>query len=529
MRNVDIAALRPYFADRLNAVLARAELSGRGSVDVAQAGTDDALALSYKGSARLSNLHVLDAAGESDLLRWQALDAEKVEVVAGTAAPVVDVGHLTLSDFYARVILGEQGRLNLADLVEADPPSASRTDAGAPPPRIRVGGIEFVRGNVNFTDNFVRPNYTANLTDLGGTVGALSSDGGGPAEVSIRSRVDRDAPVQIEGRLNPFATPLALDLRGTTKGVELPRLTPYSVKYAGYPITRGKLSIDVHYRIDDNRLQGDNRLFIDQLAFGERVDSPTATRLPVTLAVALLQNSRGEIDLRLPVSGSLDDPQFSIGGIIVQAIVNLLTKVVTAPFTLLASAFGGGPDLGHVEFAPGSAQLDEAQRHKLEALAKALADRPALRLDMTGRAATAIDSAPLKQAKFDARLRAAKVREIVRAGGSVDPDTVTIAADERERLIGRVYADEDIPGKPRNLLGIARSIPAAEMEKLVLATVGIGEEDLRRLANDRAAAVRDLLSEQGKLPRERLFLVAPLIDGEGQPKLPPARVDFSLN
>jgi len=354
-----------------------------------------------------------------------------------------------------------------------DPPTRA---AAALPARIRIGGTEILRGNVNFTDNFVKPNYTANLTDLVGTVGELSSDRAVLADVSIRGRVDRDAPVEITGKVNPLATPLALDLRGATRGVELPRLTPYSVKYAGYPITGGKLSMDVHYRIEDSKLQAENHLFLDQLTFGERVESPTATRLPVLLAVALLTNSRGEIDINLPISGSLDDPHFSIGGIIVQVIVNLLTKVVTAPFSLLAAAFGGGADLGHVEFAPGSALIAEAELKKLGTLAKALNDRPALRLDMTG----------------------------------------------------RVYADATIPDKPRNLIGMAKSIPAGEMEALIMTTVTVTETDLHRLANDRATSVRDHLSEQGKVPRERLFVVAPLLDDSGDAKLPPARVDFSL-
>ena len=307
-----------------------------------------------------------------------------------------------------------------------DPPT--RAAAGLPA-RIRIGGTEILRGNVNFTDNFVKPNYTANLTDLVGTVGELSSDRAVLADVSIRGRVDRDAPVEITGKVNPLATPLALDLRGATRGVELPRLTPYSVKYAGYPITGGKLSMDVHYRIEDSKLQAENHLFLDQLTFGERVESPTATKLPVLLAVALLTNSRGEIDINLPISGSLDDPHFSIGGIIVQVIVNLLTKVVTAPFSLLAAAFGGGANLGHVEFAPGSALIAEAELKKLGTLAKALNDRPALRLDMTGRAAAATDAEALRRAKLDEKLRAttSASRAKCRASGcSLSPRCSTI-------------------------------------------------------------------------------------------------------
>ena len=184
-----------------------------------------------------------------------------------------------------------------------------------------------MRGNVNFTDNFIKPNYTANMTGLSGTVTTLASDSGEPATMALAGMIDDEAPLEIGGRLNPLAPTLFLDIEGRTKGVDLPRLTPYSVKYAGYPITKGKLSMDVKYKVEAGKLQASNHLFLDQLTFGDKVDSPTATKLPVLLAVSLLKNTRGEIDINLPISGSLDDPKFSVGGIIVQVIVNLLTKV----------------------------------------------------------------------------------------------------------------------------------------------------------------------------------------------------------
>ncbi|MGZ8981843.1 MAG: DUF748 domain-containing protein, partial [Burkholderiaceae bacterium] len=368
-RNLDIGALRSYVADGLNATLARAELSGRGTATVAQPSKDAALKFNYKGTARLSNLHLLDGKGESDLLKWQVLDLEGIDVRAGEGAPFVELGKVALSDFYARVILSEQGRLNLADLAkrEGAPAEANAAEtksapaaggaarqalttvraapggngSGAARPTIRIGAVEIVRGNVNFTDNFIKPNYTANMTGLGGTVTRLASDSSEPATMNLSGKIDDDAPLEIAGRLNPLAPALFLDVEGRTKGVDLPRMTPYSVKYAGYPITKGKLSMDVKYKVEDQKLQASNHLFLDQLTFGEKVDSPTATKLPVLLAVSLLKNARGEIDLNLPISGSLDDPKFSVGGIIVQVIVNLLGKIVTAPFALLASAFGG--------------------------------------------------------------------------------------------------------------------------------------------------------------------------------------------
>jgi hypothetical protein len=580
-RSLDVSAVRPYLAARLNAVLARAEASARGRVTFDQPAEAAPLRITYKGSARLGNLHLLDARSENDLLKWQVLDLDQIDLKVGDGPPNVAIGKLALSDFYARVIVSEQGRLNLVDLIRreevpatgtpgpassgspvaatapkaepsmpvdretagtspspADAAAARSTSALAAPttdptaqrPVIRFGQMEFTRGNVNFTDNFIKPNYTANMTGLGGSVTTLASDSAEPATLTLAGKIDDDAPLDITGRLNPLAPQLFLDIEGRTKGVDLPRLTPYAVKYAGYPITKGKLSMEVSYKVENEKLAANNHLFLDQLTFGEKVESPTATKLPVLLAVSLLKNSKGEIDINLPISGTLNDPKFSVGGIIIQVIVNLLTKVVTAPFTLLAAAFGGGEELGYIEFAPGAAALGDAQSKRLDTLAKALNDRPGLKLDIVGRVDPAADTDGVRRAKYDSKLKAAKVKSLVRRGSdAVDPATVTIVDDERPALIAAVYSDEDIPGKPRNLIGIARSIPAPEMEALILANLAVSPEDLRALANQRATAVRNQLETQGKISRERLFLVEPKVTSEGiQDKGAKSRVDFAL-
>ena len=572
-RNLDISALRPYLAARLNAVLARAELSGRGRLTATQSAAEMPMVIGYRGNLRLGNMQLLDGNGENDLLRWQLLELQQVVATVGKETPDVSVGKVALSDFYARVILSEQGRLNLVDLVrregeapkpalatatptapEAQPvatappdervvaapevtssaaaPDATGADAASRGalPIMRIGQIDLVRGNVNFTDNFIKPNYTANMTGLSGTVTTLASDSAEPATMTIAGLIDNEAPVDISGRLNPLAPNLFLDIEGRTKGVDLPRLTPYSIKYAGYPIVKGKLSMEVKYKVEDGKLAANNHLFLDQLTFGDKVDSPSATKLPVLLAVSLLKNARGEIDINLPISGTLNDPKFSVGGVIIQVIVNLLTKVVTAPFTLLAAAFGGGEELGVVEFAAGSAALAPEQLKRVDTLSKALNDRPALRLDIIGRVDPALDTEGAKRAKLENRLRAVKVRQTVRASGAaVDPATVNITAEERPKLIEAVYSSEDIPNKPRSAIGFAKSIPAVEMEPLIIASLTVTPEDLRSLANQRAAAVRNRLEADGKVARDRLFLVEPKLNADGiKDKGATTRVDFSL-
>ena len=554
LRNVDLAPARSYVSSLMSAVLLRGEMTSRSRVQLA-AQPDGPLRVKIDGGLRLANLQVLNPDSDDDLVKWQALDVDRFDLRLGEGPADVQLGTIALSDFFARVIISADGRLNLADVVrtpgsgqqaaaaaapatraqdarQAVQPAAGAAQDSAPRPRIRIERIELTRGNINFTDNFIRPNYTANLTEIAGSVTTLASDAAEPATLQLTGSVDREAPVNIDGTLNPLAPKLFLDIKGSTQGVDLPRFTPYAAKYAGYPITKGKLSMEVSYRIDNDQLNANNHLFLDQLTFGERVDSATATKLPVLLAVSLLKNRRGEIDINVPVSGSLNDPEFSVGGIIVQVIVNLLAKAVTSPFALLAAAFGSDAELGHVDFAPGMATLGAAQVQRVDTLGKALNDRPALRLDIIGRADGAADIEGLKRAQFESRLRAAKVRQQIRAGGApAAPDSVTTEPAERNALLAAVYADDKVVKKPRNAVGFARTLPAAEMEQLLLESIAVTPSELRTLANARAAAVRNHLEQQAKVSRERLFLVEPKIDvpDEGSKgKVAPTRVDFSL-
>ncbi|MEG2153844.1 MAG: DUF748 domain-containing protein [Burkholderiaceae bacterium] len=545
-RNLNLASLRPYFGQYLNAVVASAEASARGNFEFALP-TDAPPRFGYSGNARLSNLHVLDADGETDLLRWQALEVDKIRLRSGSPLKL-EVGQVVLSDFYARAILSAQGKLNLTDVLKRETPAAAHSTEpaapaptaelpaapaipAAPRPEIAVGGIVLTRGNINFTDNFIKPNYTANITGLTGTITAVSSDDSAvPADVDLNGKIDDQAPVTIAGTINPLARELTLDLRGAADGIDLPSFTPYSVKYAGYPITKGKLSVKVNYQIVDGQLTANNNIVLDQLTFGERVDSPDATKLPVLLAVSLLKNRDGNIDIDLPISGSINDPQFSVGGIIFRAVVNLLVKAVTSPFSLLASAFGGGgEELGYVSFAAGSSALSPAQQTKLDTLSRALLDRPALKLDVIGRVDPASDIDGLKTAKLDARLRAVQVKERVRAGESVDPTLVTITAAERPQLMATVYNDTSLPDKPRNFLGLAKAVPMAEQEALLLANIKITPADLRTLANQRASAVSAYLEAKDQVPRERIFIVEPKLNADGiKDGAPAPRVDFEL-
>ena len=372
-------------------------------------------------------------------------------------------------------------------------------------PVVVFGPVSLVNGKVLFSDFFIKPNYSADLTELTGKLSAFSSQPAGSepvlADLELRGRAEGSASLEITGKLNPLAKPLALDIQGKVRDLELPPLTPYSVKYAGHGIERGKLSMDVSYKVLPNgQLTASNKLVLNQLTFGDPVEG-APNSLPVKLAVALLSDSRGVIDLDLPISGSLNDPQFRIGPVIFKIIVNLIGKAITAPFSLLARAFGGGDELSSVAFAPGSAALTPEARQGLDKVAKALTERPALKITVTGTASLERERDAIQRERLQALVHAAKRR-------AAPADTTPVQAAEYPALLKEVYRRADMP-KPRNLVGMAKDLPVPEMEALLLAHLPAATEDeATELATQRGQAVKAYLAEQ-KLPEERLFIAAP--------------------
>ncbi len=303
--------------------------------------------------------------------------------------------------------------------------------------------------------------------------------------------------------------PLALDIRAKATDLELAPLSPYAGKYAGYAIERGKLSMEVAYKIDaDGKLDAKNQVVLNQLTFGDRIESKDATKLPVLFAVALLTDRNGVIDINLPVSGSLGDPKFSVGAIIIKVIVNLLTKAFTAPFALLAG--GGGDDLSVVDFQPGTALMTATGSGSVKKVAKALNDNPTLKMTVTGAADPVSGRDAFQQAALEARLVAKRRREALRSGAPAEAASAPekLVADERPRLLKLVYKGTDLPNKPRTAIGFAKDIPGPGMKALLKARAPVPEDAMRELALQRGLAVRDALIAKG-LPSERLFLAAP--------------------
>ncbi|KWI79084.1 AsmA family protein [Burkholderia ubonensis] len=561
---LDAAAFEPYFGSALNATVASALLNANGNLAFAQA--NGATRASYRGDAALVDVRMLDKATSDPFAGWRSLALSNLKATYDEKGTDVDAARVTFSNFYGRVLLDAQGRLNLKDIVakesgpaqsltrdtskgepapaaasavvavaqQASAPaaaSASTVVKAAPPPQnpVRVHFGEFVlqNGRVNYTDNFIKPNYTANLVAIKGTIGAFGTDSTTSAPVDVAANLAGNGPITIKGTVNPLIAKPALDLTATAHDIELTNLTPYSAKYAGYPITKGKLNVDLHYQLANDQLSANNHIFIDQLTFGDHVENDTATKLPVKLAISLLKNSRGEIDVSLPVSGSLSNPEFSVGGLIWRAVLNLIAKAVTSPFTLLAHAFGGGgEELGYVEFAPGSDELADAQQKKLDTVVKMLNEKASIRLDLIGRVDPDKDTPGLRETYVDRLVRQQKLKDVVGQGESIDPRSVKVEPAEYHTYLTRAYKAADFK-KPRNLIGLQKTLPDDDMRKALAEHAPVDEGSLRTLAQARAQSVRQYL--EGKIDSSRMFIVAPKLDAKGiDDKGATTRVDFGL-
>ncbi len=541
VQGVEIRPVQPYFADRVRIIVTDGNFSTSGNLSL---NTEEGkgLRISYKGSSNLNQFASIDKLKAEDFLKWESLSFTGID--AGYNPFYLRLEGAALSNFYTRLQIHPDGTLNLQNILaeqkqeggkSAAPPAktpAPEKETAAkestPPGDIQIQRVTLQGGQIDFSDNYIQPNYSANFMEIGGRVSGLSSEEGKAADVELRGMLGQIAPLEITGKLNPFAKDLFVDLGVKFKDIDLSPMTPYSGKYVGYKIQKGKLFMDLRYQIIKRKLDSQNKIFFDQFTLGDKVESPQATKLPVRLAISLLKDRKGEIHLDIPVTGSLDDPKFSVFGIILQVLGNLIAKAATSPFALIGAIMGGGQQLDNLEFEYGSAAVAGASEAKINTLLKALKDRPAVNLDIEGHVDLEKDREGLKQLFFQRKLKAQKLKELVKkAQPSVPVDEVKIESPEYPKYLKLAYKEEKFP-KPKNFIGMAKDLPDPEMEKLMFTHIVINESDLRTLASQRSARVRDTLVKAG-VESDRLFMVEPKsLAPEKKDKVKDSRVDFKL-
>ncbi|HZN02244.1 MAG TPA: DUF748 domain-containing protein, partial [Candidatus Polarisedimenticolia bacterium] len=482
--------------------------------------------VSFQGNVRMDDFAAIDGRDREELLRWGSVRLDRIDY--SLEQDRMRIGDLTIAGGRAALVVAPDGTINLARVLRLPPPvpvaeenadaatenpgEAGSPEAGSAPAAAaaaadggdtRIARARLRDGQIRLIDRSMTPAAELLLDRIDGTLAGLSSRPGARADVHLKALVGETAPLSLDGQVDPLGAEVFSDLVLTAEGIDLAPLGPYSARYIGYELDRAKLSLDLRYRLESRAVAGTNVFTADPFLLGGKTDSPDATKLPVRLGLALLRDRHGVIRLDVPVEGSLDDPKFRLGRVILRALVNVFTKLVTAPFTLLARAFAGRDDidLSLIEFAPGSAAIAEGERPRLETLVKGLTDRPGLSLAITGRVApdpggAGSDFDALRRAKLNGLVRAAKWKSLRRAARDVTPvASVVVEPGEAPRFLKAAWK-EFLEAHP-DAAGDPKPETPEEIEASLLPRLEVGAEDLTSLAAARAAAVRDHLIAAG--------------------------------
>ncbi len=531
---IDLAAIQPYIAQHAALTLQSGLLGGEAQLRYGA--SKQKPALEFAGNIHVDKLHTIDNDLQDDFINWERLDV--LELNYRQAPDRLAITEIVVTKPYARVIIESDSTLNVKRVLTgpgsaavppaAPAPAAAKTAAVKPAadrssdPHSTAMSIKKVTvrsGQANFTDLSVTPNFSAGIQKLQGTVLGLSSMPDSRAKVDLHGEVDAFSPVAIKGEINVLSAALYTDVAMSFRDIDLSIFNPYSGRFAGYNITKGKLTTEMHYKVEGRKLDAQHHIVIDQLEFGARTASKEAVSLPIKLAVALLKDRNGIIDLNLPVGGSLDDPNFRLAPLIWKIFVNILDEVVTAPFALLGRLVGGGPELQFVDFKPGASELEAAAADKIKTVAKAMKERPQLKIELPIAVAPDIDRPALVAAKFAAQLGEIQAPKAGRKGtgaaGAVSPAFDQLNPAAKLELLAQLYA-RDVGVEPKypeavTSLKQAADVVSAKIDFLtseIREHVIVGDAELKALGEQRATTMQQTLLADPQIEPERVFLVA---------------------
>ncbi len=510
-QDIDLRVAQAYISPLIRLELRSGMLDS--DLDVQLTGTEP-LAMTVSGRAEVDQLHTLDTLKERDFVKWQHLTLTGLEYRHGDR---LDIERVQLQQPYARFMINEDRTTNIDDLLIAQPAQPAepvRTDKPAnseAPLGIRIGAVDIDNGSANFADFSLTPNFATAVQQLNGRIGTIDNRQAKPARIDIQGKVDRYAPVTISGALNPFDPMASLDITTSFKRVELTTLTPYSGKFAGYRIRKGRLNLDLHYLITKGQLKAENKLLVEQLQLGDKVDSPDAVDLPLRLAIALLKDSEGKIAIELPVSGDLNSPQFSVMPIVWQTLRNLMVRAAQAPFKFIGGLVSGGgsQDLSTVSFRPGSDELSAEAQAALMKLATALKERPTLRLEIEGTSAQASDGPLIAQQRLEREYQSTYYKMAQRRGDKV-PATAAemqVPEDDKPPMLEAIYRTRLKGQPPAEWQQLDSKTRADKLREAVLKSWASNNALLRQLGQARAGSIKDFLVDKGQLADERVYFI----------------------
>ncbi|UST63333.1 DUF748 domain-containing protein [Pseudomonas moraviensis] len=510
-QDVDLRVAQSYINPFIRLELRSGMLGSDLKVDLK---STEPLALSVTGRAQIDQLHTLDTLKTRDFLKWQQVVVDGINYQHGDS---LSIDKVNLLQPYVRFMINDDRTTNVDDLLIPQPADSGAKPAGSKPAGkdkplgIHIGSIAINDGSANFADFSLTPNFATAVQQLNGQIGTIDSRQAKPASVDIKGKVDRYAPVTIKGAVNPFDPMASLDIATSFKRVELTTLTPYSGKFAGYRIRKGRLNLDLHYLITKGQLKAENKVVVEQLQLGEKVDSPDAVSLPLKLAIALLKDVDGKISIELPVTGDLNNPQFSVMPIVWQTLRNLIVKAAAAPFKMIGGLVSGGgsEDLGTVSFAPGSSDLSKDAEAALVKLSQALKERPALRLEIEGTAAKSSDGPLLAEQRLEREYQYNYYKMLQRRGDKVPAQASLLQVPEGEKaaLLEGIYRTRLKTQPPAEWKDLGKEERTAKMRQAVIVFWSGSDVLLRQLGQDRASTIKDYLVDKGKLEDDRVYFI----------------------
>ncbi|MBE3653402.1 DUF748 domain-containing protein [Vibrio navarrensis] len=541
VEGLDLTQLQPYLTPYVNIDFSQGKLSSQGRYQADANGQ-----ASYQGTLAIDQLLLKDGMHHQPLVKWQKMAIDSLHFDA--QKHVLDIQTIHFNAPYAKVMIAQDKQTNIghflvqqSDTQEGTTISVQGDEASvaSKPLAIDIQAITIANGAAYFADESLTPNFASGIEALQGSVRHLSSTPGTKAQVDISGKIDRYAPVTLKGEINPLIEKPYLDLDLLFKSVELTSVNPYSGTYAGYYIDKGQLTLALNYQLQEDQLLGSNHLVIDQLQLGKPSESDLATSLPISLAIALLQDKDGVIDLGLQVSGDVNDPDFSVGGIILQAISNVIVKAVSAPFSLLADLVGADEELNLIAFDFGSSTLNAKEQERLSTLAQALSSRPKLKISVAASVAFAEDSKALAEQQLQQTLlqksgletlpsdfsasRLSESKPLYQAVIALAETWLSLDINQERSKVAAQLAEKE--GEEAVLAEQVETTLMIGLYNQLLNSIEIGKNQLSNLAEARAKAVKAFLVDEAQLAPERVFL----LDSKTQLRSEESAVELSVS
>ena len=504
-QGLPLTLAQPYLADLVRIKVQNGLLSSKTRLDLATTAQGDLSKLTLQGGLDINGLKVVDRADNQRLLEFNTLAL--TGLTYDGISQQMRIKDIALNKPFARIEINEDGTTNLQQLLLPQPAATNSTHATAgskaPDFRFTIDQLRTEQGNLRFADRSLSQDFVADIASLGGQSRHISNIPGQRSDLAFNGKVDRYAPVTIRGGTNLLVANPLLDIAVAFHNLELTTFTPYSGTYAGYAIDKGQLSMKLHYKLEGNRLEGDNDITIKKLQLGEKIKSDQAKDLPLGLAIALLSDANGVIQMNLKVKGDLDQPDFSIGNIFWDVLGNTLSKAITSPFSLLASLADGTEDLDELPFLPGDPDLTPTQQEKLVKLAQALKDRPKLSMNIRGKVNFNEERPILQRQKLERVLAKLTGNQADLDLLEQDPalqEALAQAYEERfgedlDDLADRLHLDEESAALRAQAVILLRD------QQLITA------KSLRNLAMRRAQNTKEFLVDSQGIAPERLFVL----------------------